>query len=191
MRDKDPSLVLLIHVVGVVVVQIGVVIVAAQNLYLLIEHVVMLAEVEDFLLPQMLLARGLEVDLDRHLKLQFLIAKVVVLAEMKDFLLPQVLPQMLFTQPGKIDLGLVLEINQDPLLGLDLQLKLQFLIDGVVVLAEMKDFLLPQMLFTQPAKIELGLVLEINHDPLLGRGLDLQLKLQFNHVQREAVKKLV
>ena len=127
MRDKDPSLVLLIHVVGVVVVQIGVVIVAAQNLYLLIEHVVVLAEVEDFLLPQMLLARGLEVDLDRHLKLQFLIAKVVVLAEMKDFLLPQVLPQMLFTQPGKIDLGLVLEINQDPLQGRgpDRQVKIQ------------------------------------------------------------------
>ena len=116
MRDKDPSLVLLIHVVSVVLLQIGAVIVAAHNLYLLIEHVVVLAEVEEFLLPQILLARGLEVDLDRrHLKLQLLIANVVVRAELKEFLLPEMLPEMLFTQTGEIELGVVLEINQDPL----------------------------------------------------------------------------
>ena len=92
------------------------VIVTAQDLYLLKENVVVLPEVGQFLLPQILLPR--EVDLDcrhRHLKLQLLIGIVVVRAEM----LPQMLPQMLSMQPGKIEL--------DPLQGRgpDRQVKIQ------------------------------------------------------------------
>ena len=100
------------------------IILAAQDLYLLKDNVVVLAEVGQFLLPQILLPR--EIDLDRrhcHLKLQLLIENVVVRAEM----LPQMLPEMLSMQPGQIELGLVLEINQDPLQGRgpDRQVKIQ------------------------------------------------------------------
>ena len=59
------------------------------------------------------------------------------------------LPQMLFTEPGKIEVGVVLEINQDPLQG----------------------------------KIELGLVLESNQDPLPLQGPDHHLKIQIHQLQ--------
>ena len=122
MRGKEPN-----HVVRevVVVVQKEDVILAAQDLYPLKDHVVVLAEVGhgQFLLPQILLPQ--EVDLDRrfrrhhHLKLHLLIGNVVVRAEM----LPQMQPQMLSMQPGKTELDHLL----DPLQGRgpDRQVKIQ------------------------------------------------------------------